>query len=183
MKKIATNIPEVHIIEPRVFGDARGYFMETYSQKAFHDIGIDTTFVQDNQSFTGAVGTLRGIHFQNDPGAQAKLVRVTRGKVLDVAVDLRRGSPTYLQWVAVELSEENHRMLFIPRGFGHAFLTLTNDVEFLYKVDNAYNPSLDRSIRFDEPSIGIQWGTEEPVLSTKDQSAPFLAESDCNFKY
>ena len=135
MKKIETNIPGVWIIEPQVFGDHRGYFMETYSTRAFHDMGLDAIFVQDNQSFTTQKGTLRGIHFQNAPMAQAKLVRVTRGAVMDVAVDLRKGSPTYLQWTAAELSAENKRMLYIPRGFGHGFKTLTDDVEFCYKVD------------------------------------------------
>ena len=130
MKRIDTKLPGVYIIEPVVHGDHRGYFMETYSTRAFAEIGITNEFVQDNQSFTAQQGTLRGIHFQNSPMAQAKLVRVTRGAVLDVAVDLRQGSPTYKQWVGVELSAENKRMLFIPRGFGHGFVTLTDDVEF-----------------------------------------------------
>ena len=128
MNKIETKIPGVYILEPQVFGDHRGYFMETYSQKAFAELGIDNVFVQDNQSFTAQAGSLRGIHFQNAPMAQAKLVRVTKGAVLDVAVDLRKDSPTYLQWVGVELSAENKRMLMIPRGFGHGFKTLTDDV-------------------------------------------------------
>ena len=129
MKRIDTKLPGVVIVEPAVHGDQRGYFMETYNKQAFADIGITTEFVQDNQSFTATKGVLRGIHFQNAPMAQAKLVRVTRGAVMDVAVDLRKGSPTYRQWVAVELSAENKRMLFIPRGFGHGFNTLTDDVE------------------------------------------------------
>ena len=183
MKKIETNLPGVYIIEPQVHGDHRGYFMETYSAKTFADLGIDVVFVQDNQSFTAQKGTLRGIHFQNAPMAQAKLVRVTRGAVMDVAVDLRRGSPTYLQWQSVELSAENKRMLFIPRGFGHGFVTLTDDVEFCYKVDNPYSRSCDRGIRFDDPAIGVRWGVENPVLSKKDEEAPLLAESDCNFMY
>ena len=136
MKRIDTELPGVWIIEPQVFGDHRGYFMETYSTQAFHEMGIDAVFVQDNQSFTAQKGTLRGIHFQNAPMAQAKLVRVTHGAVMDVAVDLRQGSPTYRQWVAVELSAENKRMLYLPRGFGHGFKTLTDNVEFCYKVDN-----------------------------------------------
>ena len=122
MKRIDTKLPGVCIVEPTVHGDHRGYFMETYSTKTFADIGIDTVFVQDNQSFTAQKGTLRGIHFQNNPMAQAKLVRVTRGAVLDVAVDLRKRSPTYRQWVGVELSAENKRMLYIPRGFGHTMV-------------------------------------------------------------
>ncbi|MGI6671892.1 MAG: dTDP-4-dehydrorhamnose 3,5-epimerase [Christensenellales bacterium] len=183
MRKIETGIPGVCIIEPTVFGDHRGWFMETYSVKAFNEIGIEVEFVQDNQSFTQRKGTLRGIHFQNDPMAQAKLVRVTNGAVLDVAVDLRKGSPTYLKWVAVELTTENKRMFFIPRGFGHGFLTLTDDVEFLYKVDNLYSKTDDRSIRFDDPSIGVDWGIDNPILSEKDINAPVLSQSDVNFTY
>ena len=183
MKRIDTKLPGVYIVEPQVFGDHRGYFMETYSTKAFADIGITNEFVQDNQSFTAQKGTLRGIHFQNAPMAQAKLVRVTRGAVLDVAVDLRKGSPTYRQWVGVELSAENKRMLFIPRGFGHGFVTLTDDVEFCYKVDNLYSRECDRGIRFDDPEIGVDWGVIEPVLSQKDTTSPMLKDSDCNFVY
>ena len=183
MKRIDTKLPGVVIVEPQVFGDHRGYFMETYSAKTFADMGIDTVFVQDNQSFTAQKGTLRGIHFQNAPMAQAKLVRVTRGAVLDVAVDLRKGSPTYKQWVGVELSAENKRMLYIPRGFGHGFVTLTDDVEFCYKVDNIYSRECDRGIRFDDPAIGVDWGITEPILSAKDMSSPLLADSDCNFVY
>ena len=128
-------------------------------------------------------GTLRGIHFQQSPMAQAKIVRVTRGAVMDVAVDLRKGSPTYLQWVSVELSAENKRQFYIPRGFGHGFVALTDDVNFCYKVDNLYSKECDRSIRFDDPAIGVEWGVSEPVLSDKDKNAPLLADSDCNFVY
>lgn len=184
MKRIDTNLPGVYIIEPQVFGDHRGYFMETYSSKAFAEMGIENVFVQDNQSYTAQQGTLRGIHFQNAPMAQAKLVRVTRGAVLDVAVDLRKGSPTYKQWVAVELSAENKRMLMIPRGFGHGFRTLTNDVEFTYKVDNLYSKECDRGIRYNDPTIGVDWGdVKEENLSQKDTLSPLLDESDCNFVY
>ena len=184
MRRIDTALPGVCIVEPQAYGDHRGYFMETYSTRAFEQIGITAVFVQDNQSFTAQKGTLRGIHFQNAPMAQAKLVRVTRGAVMDVAVDLRRGSPTYRQWVAVELSAENRRMLFIPRGFGHGFKTLTDDVEFCYKVDNLYSKEHDRGIRFDDPSIGVAWGeVTEDLLSAKDLHAPLLEESDCNFIY
>ena len=184
MKRIDTVLPGVCIIEPQVFGDQRGYFMETYNQKAFHDLGIDTVFVQDNQSYSARKGILRGIHFQNVPYAQAKLVRATRGAIVDVVVDLRKGSPTYLQWIKVELSAENKRMLYIPRGFGHGFRTQTDDVEFCYKVDNLYSPECDRGIRFDDPSIGVDWGeVREDLLSAKDLNAPLLADSDCNFIY
>lgn len=183
MKRIDTALAGVYMIEPVVHGDHRGYFMETYSAAAFAEMGIDCTFVQDNQSYSAQKGVLRGIHFQNGVMSQAKLVRVNRGAVLDVAVDLRRGSPTYLQWTAVELSEENRRMLFIPKGFGHGFVTLTDDVEFCYKVDAPYSAAHDRSIRYDDPAIGIDWGVDAPVLSSKDAQAPLLAESDCSFVY
>ena len=184
MKRIDTALPGVCIIEPDVHGDARGYFMETYSTRNFAAIGIDTVFVQDNQSFSSQKGILRGIHFQNNPMAQAKLVRVTRGAVLDVAVDLRKGSPTYMQWAAVELSAENKRMLYIPRGFGHGFKTLTDDVEFCYKVDNLYSKECDRGIRFNDPTIGVDWGeVNESLLSAKDTTSPLLADSDCNFVF
>lgn len=183
MTRIDTKLQGVCILEPKVFGDHRGYFMETYSQKAFADIGICTLFVQDNESFTAKKGTLRGLHFQNEPMVQAKLVRVLTGAVMDVAVDLRKGSPTYLQWEAVELSAENKRMFYIPRGFAHGFLTLTDNVTFVYKVDRLYAPDCDRSVRFDDPQIGVCWGIDAPILSQKDQNAPFLQESDCNFVY
>ena len=158
--------------------------METYSTATFAAMGINAIFVQDNQSFTAQKGTLRGIHFQNAPMAQAKLVRVARGVVMDVAVDLRKGSPTYLKWQAVELSAENKRMLYIPRGFGHGFKTLTDDVEFCYKVDNLYSKEHDRGIRFNDPTIGVEWGeVMEELLSQKDMTSPLLSDSACNFVY
>lgn len=181
MNVIETKLPGVCIIEPQVFGDHRGWFMESWSQKKMEDNGLNVVFVQDNQSYTAKQGTLRGIHFQQYPMSQAKLVRVVRGAVMDVAVDLRKDSPTYKQWVSVELSAENKRQLFIPQGFGHAFLTLTDDVEFVYKCDNLYSRELERSIRYDDPEIGIEWGTDGPVLSDKDAVAPFLKDSDCNY--
>lgn len=187
MKKLETKIPGVVIIEPDVHGDHRGYFMETYSTSNFHGLGIDNVFVQDNMSFTAKKGTLRGLHFQNDPMAQAKLVSCTKGIVIDVAVDIRKDSPTYKQWVAVELSAENKKMFFIPRGFAHGFLTLTDNVEFRYKVDNLYSKEHDRGIRYDDRSINVDWGGLlngiEPILSDKDKNGPTLDESDCNFKY
>ena len=175
------------LIVPKVFGDHRGYFLETYREADLAALGINTAFVQDNESFTAARGTLRGIHFQLDPHAQAKIVRVAHGAVMDVAVDLRRGSPTYKKWAAVELSAENKHMLYIPRGFGHAFLSLTDDVLFIYKTDNYYDRESDRSVKFDDPDIGVDWqsllpeGVTRPILSDKDRMAPVLAESDCNF--
>ncbi len=183
MNKVETGLPGVFIIEPQVFGDYRGYFVETYSQKKFADIGIINDFVQDNMSFTAQKGTLRGLHFQNNPAAQCKVVRVTRGAVMDVAVDIRKGSPNYLNWVGVELSADNKRQLYIPRGFAHGFLTLTDDVEFVYKVDNLYSKECDRSIRFDDPAIKVDWNIASPILSQKDLDAPLLKDSDCNFVY
>ena len=183
MDKIETKLPGVYLLEPKVFGDHRGYFMESYSESEFTRLGITDRFVQDNESYTMHKGTLRGLHFQNAPMAQAKLVRVLQGAVMDVAVDLRKGSPTYKQWVGVELSAENKRMLFIPRGFGHGFVTLTDDVEFCYKVDNLYSKACDRGICFNDPEIGVDWGVSDPVLSQKDTTSPMLKESDCNFIY
>ena len=184
MRKIETSIPGVVIIEPQVFGDHRGWFMETWSAAKFAELDLRCDFVQDNQSFTARKGTLRGIHFQNAPMAQAKLVRVNKGAVLDVAVDLRKGSPTYKNWVAVELSAENKKMLLIPRGFGHGFKTLTDDVEFFYKVDNLYSKEHDRGIRYDDSAIGIDWGeVHEELLSAKDIAGPLLSGSDCNYVY
>ena len=181
IKVIETKLPEVKILEPDVFGDHRGWFMETWSKQKLEALGICLDFVQDNQSFTAKKGTLRGLHFQMDPMAQAKLVRVVAGAVLDVAVDIRQNSPTYLKWVSVELSAENKRQFFIPRGFAHGFVALTDNVEFVYKCDNYYSKECDRSIKFDDPAIGVDWGIENPIISEKDANAPLLKDSDCNF--
>uniref|UniRef100_A0A7V4CNF0 dTDP-4-dehydrorhamnose 3,5-epimerase n=1 Tax=Fervidobacterium pennivorans TaxID=93466 RepID=A0A7V4CNF0_FERPE len=183
MRVIETELPGVLLIEPDVYRDERGWFIESYSYKAFKQFGIDIVFVQDNHSYSKKRWTLRGIHFQNNPMAQSKLVRCTRGKILDVVVDLRKGSPTYKKWIMVELSEDNKRMLFIPKGFGHAFLTLTDDVEVQYKVDEYYSKEYDRSIRWNDPEISIDWPVKDPILSEKDRNAPFLKDSDCNFIY
>lgn len=176
-----TKIEDVLIIEPTVFGDHRGWFTETYSKEQFKNIGIDIDFIQDNHSFSGQKGTLRGLHFQVNPKSQAKLIRCTKGRILDVAVDLRKGSATYKKWVAVELSEDNKKQILVPKGFAHGFLTLTDDVEVQYKVDEYYAPECDRSIRFDDPEIGVEWGIENPILSEKDLKAPLLKDSDVDF--
>ena len=181
MKILETTIPDVKIIEPDVFGDYRGYFMETWSEPKY--AALNFVPCQDNESFTAKKGTLRGLHFQMNPMSQAKIVRVISGAVMDVAVDLRRGSPTYLQWVTAELSGENHRQFYIPQGFAHGFLTLTDNVTFCYKVDNLYSKECDRSIRFDDPEIGVTWNISDPILSEKDLRAPLLRDSDCNFVY
>ncbi|SDK40618.1 dTDP-4-dehydrorhamnose reductase [Alkalibacterium thalassium] len=181
MKIIKTEIDDILILEPRVFGDHRGWFTETYSKTKFQELGIDIEFVQDNHSMSAQKGTLRGLHFQTSPKAQTKLVRCTKGEILDVAVDLRKGSTTYKQWVGVELSEENKKQLLIPKGFAHGFITLTDDVEVQYKVDEYYAPECDRSIRFDDPEIGVDWKIEDPILSEKDLKAPLLKDSDVDF--
>ncbi len=180
---IKTEIEDLLIIEPDVFGDNRGWFCETYTKYKYEQFGITNEFVQDNQSYTSQKGTLRGLHFQNSPMAQSKIVRVVAGKVMDVAVDIRKGSPTYLKWVGVELSAENKRQFYIPRGFAHAFVTLEENTEFVYKVDNYYSKECDRSIRFDDPSISVKWPISDPILSEKDLKAPLLKDSDCNFVY
>lgn len=177
MKITKTKLDGVVIIEPDVFGDNRGFFMESWNKKKMEDAGLFYDFVQDNHSKSTVKDTLRGIHFQKGDKAQAKLVRCVKGAVLDVAVDLRRNSPTFKQWVGVELSAENKKQLLIPRGFGHGFLTLTDDVEFLYKADNYYAPEADAGIRWNDLDIGVEWGVENPILSEKDKKNPFL--KDC----
>lgn len=176
-----TALPGVKIIEPQYFEDNRGYYAETYSSRTMHKLGIDTVFVQDCHSYSAKKGTLRGIHLQVQPKSQTKLVRCTHGRILDVAVDLREDSPTYCKWIAVELSAENRKQLWIPKGFGHGFLTLTDDCELQYKVDNWYFPETDRSIAWNDPKFGIDWPVEDPILSKKDASAPRLDDSDVHF--
>ena len=174
MKITKTKLEGVVIIEPDVFGDNRGFFMESWNKKKMAEAGLDYDFVQDNHSKSTVKGTLRGIHFQKGDKAQAKLVRCVKGAVLDVAVDLRKNSSTFKQWVGVELSEENKKQLLIPRGFGHGFVTLTDDVEFLYKADNYYAPEADAGIRWNDPEIGVEWGIDNPILSEKDKKNPFF---------
>ncbi len=181
MQAKKTDIDGLVIITPDCFGDNRGWFMETYSAPKMAELGITCEFVQDNHSYSEKKGVLRGLHFQNHPAAQNKLIRCTRGAILDVAVDLRTGSPTYKRWEAVELSAENKAMFFIPAGFAHGFVTLTGDVEIQYKVDKVYCAELDRSIRYDDPEIGVDWGGSDFTLSQKDLSAPYLKDSDINF--
>lgn len=181
MKIIKTKFKDLLIVETEVYGDPRGWFTETYTKSKFFENGIDTDFVQDNQSYSSQKGTLRGIHFQINPKAQSKMIRCTRGTIIDTVVDLRKSSDTYKQWFSIELSAENKRQLYIPKGFGHAFLTITDDVEVQYKVDEYYSKEHDRSIMFDDPEIGIDWGIENPILSQKDLEAPLLKDSDDNF--
>ena len=169
-----TKLGGVFIIEPQVFGDTRGWFMETYSKKKISCVSCD--FVQDNHSYSAQKGTLRGIHFQKPPMEQAKLVRCIRGAVMDFAVDLRPESTTYKQWIRVELTSDNKKQLFIPRGFGHGFITLTDDTEIVYKADNYYSPDHDCAVLWSDSDIGIDWGNDQPILSEKDKNAPALKE-------
>ena len=184
MKVISTEIEEVKIIEPAVFGDHRGYFFESYSQKEFEEKVCKTTFVQDNES-KSKYGVLRGLHFQKEPYAQAKLVRVVQGSVLDVAVDIRKGSPTFGKHVAVELNDENKRQMFIPRGFAHGFVVLSKTVVFQYKCDNYYAPEAEAGIAWDDPVLGIDWKVpiENILLSEKDKKNPLLDKLETLFLY
>lgn len=175
-------IPDVVLIEPRGFEDARGFFMETYRRSEFEAHGVPGPFVQDNYSFS-VRNVLRGLHYQKNPSAQAKLVMVVRGSVFDVAVDLRRGSPTFGKWVGQVLTEENRRMLYVPVGFAHGFCVLSKDARVLYKVTAEYDPDLDGGVIWNEPEIGIRWPIEKPILSEKDSRLPRLSEADHNFEY
>ena len=179
MNVIPTEVLDVYILEPKVFGDHRGWFMETWSTRNMEEAGLHYQFVQDNQSYSAQKGTLRGIHFQKGDAAQAKLVRCGRGAVLDVAVDLRQSSPTFGKYVSAELSEENQRQFFIPRGFAHGFLVLSEEAIFIYKVDNAYVPQAEASIRFNDETIGIEWpiAEEQLLLSPKDKTAPSFRDA------
>ena len=179
MKVIPTAIPDLLILEPKVFGDARGFFMESYNAKVFHDAtGLSPNFVQDNHSRSGK-GVLRGLHYQIEQ-AQGKLVRVTRGSVFDAVVDLRKSSPTFGQWAGVELSEENSRQLWIPPGFAHGFLVTSDSADFLYKTTDYYAPQFERSLAWNDPTVGVEWplaGTA-PLLSAKDVAGKPLAECE-----
>ena len=184
MEIIKTEIDGVVIVEPRIFRDARGYFFESYSERDFFSKVREVHFVQDNES-KSSYGVLRGLHFQKSPYAQSKLVRVIRGAVLDVAVDIRKGSPTYGKHVAVELTEDNHRQFFIPRGFAHGFSVLTDEVVFQYKCDNFYAPQSEGAIACDDPDLGIDWRipSDRVLLSDKDRSHPRLRDIDSPFDY
>ena len=177
MNVVATEIPGVLIVEPQVFGDSRGWFVEQYNAGRYKAAGIDADFVQDNESFSSK-GVVRGLHWQASPHTQAKLVRVVRGAVWDVAVDIRKGSPTFGRHVAVTLSAENRRQFYIPRGFAHGFIVLEDDTLFSYKCDNLYAPASERNVRFDDPALGIKWPDlgMELKLSPKDAAAPLFAD-------
>lgn len=184
MEIIRTSIEGIVILEPRLFTDSRGYFFESFSQREFDEKVRTVRFVQDNES-KSSYGVLRGLHFQKPPFAQSKLVRVIKGAVLDVAVDIRKGSPTFGQYVAVELTEDNHRQFFIPRGFAHGFSVLTDEVIFQYKCDNFYAPQSEGAIAWDDPDLGIDWKVpaEKVILSDKDKKHPRLKDADWLFDY
>lgn len=181
MRKEELKIPGVYLLTPHVFSDYRGFYMESYSRRTMEELGIDTIFVQDNHLRNLKKHTIRGIHFQNAPKAQAKLLRCTRGKILDIAVDLRKTSPTYKKYVSVILDDDKKQQIFIPKGFGHVCMSLTDETEVQYKVDELYYPQFDRAIAWNDPEIGIDWGDVVPIVSEKDRKAPFLKDSDVNF--
>jgi len=179
-----TGLPGVVILTPRRFEDHRGFFSESWNQARLAEAGINVDFAQDNHSFSRVAGTLRGLHFQAPPHAQDKLVRCGRGRLFDVAVDIRKGSPTFGKWVGVELSFENGRQLFVPKGFLHGFICREPDTEIIYKCSDVYAPECDGAVRWDDPDIGIDWGHNgDPVLSEKDGVAPFLADFESPFTY
>jgi dTDP-4-dehydrorhamnose 3,5-epimerase len=179
---VKTELDGVLIYEPKVFSDDRGYFLETYNQNIFKEAGLNYEFVQDNQS-KSCYGVLRGLHYQLDPHAQTKLIRVLKGKIWDVAVDIRTKSPTYKRWVGIELSEDNFKQLLVPRGFAHGFVVLANDTVISYKCDNFYNKGAEGGIRFDDPELKIDWRipAKDVLLSDKDLKNPFLKDARNNF--
>jgi dTDP-4-dehydrorhamnose 3,5-epimerase len=183
MKLIETKIKDVLIIEPQVFEDSRGFFMESYNRIVFEKYGLKYDFVQDNQSLSLHAGVLRGLHYQTQPKAQTKLVRVIRGAIYDVVVDIRKNSPTFGQWIGVILSESNKRQLLIPKGFAHGFCTIVENTEVLYKVDEYYSPEHDRGILWNDPDLGIEWPVSNPILSKRDQEHPLLKDAELNFNY
>jgi dTDP-4-dehydrorhamnose 3,5-epimerase len=182
MKIVPTKIDGVVILEPNVFGDSRGFFLESYNRQTFEKLGLNYTFVQDNHSLSVETGVLRGLHYQLNPKAQTKLVRVIAGAIYDVAVDIRRNSPTFGHWVGVILSSSNKRQLLVPQGFAHGFCTLVPNTEVLYKVDSLYSPEYDRGIAWNDPQLGIDWPTATPILSDKDTKHPCLQEAELNFE-
>ena len=184
MKIISLAIPDVKLIEPDVFGDNRGFFMETYRADLFKEAGIPTNFVQDNMS-SSRKGVLRGLHFQKNPYSQGKLVRVVRGEVFDVAVDLRKGSPYFGKWVGDLLSEENKKSLYVPQGFAHGFCVVSDEAVFHYKCTEFYHPEAEGGLRYDDPTVNVEWPLPDlpKITSPKDEKAPFLENIHCNFTY
>lgn len=181
MKLIKTKFADAFLIEPNVFGDHRGFFMESYNEELFRKNDLNHTFIQDNHSLSQPAGTLRGLHYQLNPKAQTKLVRATRGAIYDVIVDIRKNSPTYGEWQGFILSDANKRQLLVPKGFAHGFCTLVENTEVQYKVDEYYSPENDRGILWNDPSLGIDWPVSNPVLSEKDTKHPLLKDAENNF--
>lgn len=179
---IETGLFGVVIIEVKVFGDDRGFFMESYNSEKFREQGIMNTFIQDNHSLSVEAGVLRGLHYQLNPKAQTKLVRVVSGAIYDVVLDIRSDSPTFGKWAGFILSSENKRQLLVPKGFAHGFCTLVPNTEVLYKVDELYSPEYDRGIAWNDPALGIDWPTTKPILSEKDQNQPYFENAETNFR-
>lgn len=183
MKRIETKLSGVFILEPVVHGDHRGFFMESYTRSKLERIGLTFDFVQDNQSLSAQAGVIRGLHYQLSAKAQTKLVRVLAGAVYDVVVDIRKGSPTFGQWIGVLLSEDNKRQIVVPKGFAHGICTLVPNTQLLYKVDEYYSPEHDRGIVWNDPGLGIDWPVSAPILSAKDENQPTLMEAEIDFEY
>jgi dTDP-4-dehydrorhamnose 3,5-epimerase len=183
MKYSKTTLGGVLIIEPKIIEDNRGFFMECYVERELIEINIETRFVQDNHSLSKAKGTVRGLHYQLPPKAQSKLVRVVRGAIVNIVVDIRQGSPTFGKWLGVELSADNRRQLYIPKGFANGYCTLEPDTEVCYKVDEYYAPEQDRAILWNDEDLGIDWPVDDPVLSARDRSAPSFKQAENDFRY
>jgi dTDP-4-dehydrorhamnose 3,5-epimerase len=183
MKVLETKIPGVILLEPKVFGDYRGFFVESYNKQTFDNLNLKYNFIQDNHSLSAQPGTLRGLHYQLGPKAQTKLVRVTQGSIYDVVVDMRKNSPTYGKWEGFILSSENKRQLLVPKGFAHGFCTIASNTEVQYKVDEYYSPDHDRGVIWNDPHLKINWPTFNPILSEKDTKHPVFLEADNNFEW
>ncbi|MED4599487.1 dTDP-4-dehydrorhamnose 3,5-epimerase [Paenibacillus validus] len=181
MKLIHTELQGVYIIQPDVYQDQRGFFLESYNKEKFNELGIGVTLLQDNHSFSKESNVIRGLHYQINPCAQAKLIRVITGSIFDVVVDLRKDSSTYGQWISIILDDKNKQQLFIPQGFAHGFCTMLPNTHVMYKVDNYYSPEHERGIRWDDPDLAIQWPTNSPILSGKDKELPLLKETEITF--
>jgi dTDP-4-dehydrorhamnose 3,5-epimerase len=182
MKVIALELEGAKLLEPVVHGDSRGYFMESYNVDVLEKQGISHSFIQDNQSLSAEAGVIRGLHYQLNPKAQTKLIRVLSGAIYDVILDVRRNSPTFGQWVGVILSESNKRQLLVPKGFAHGFCTLVPNTQVLYKVDEYYSPEHDRGILWNDPALGVDWPVSSPILSDKDKHHPVLKDAELNFE-
>jgi dTDP-4-dehydrorhamnose 3,5-epimerase len=182
MKLIQTKLPDVYIIEPNVYTDVRGFFMETYNSNSFNKQGLRFSFIQDNHSLSIEEGTIRGLHYQKNPSAQTKLVSVISGAIYDIVVDIRQSSPTFGHWIGEVLSQENKRQMLVPRGFAHGFCTLQPNTQVFYKADQLYSPEHERGILWNDPTLCIDWPTAHPILSDKDQRQPLLKDADINFE-